>query len=123
MRRAVRCVARRAAFAHPRVGTFFGSERVISFAHEVRAATATAGVNVKTASLNALDARLALVFQALIGCVRRFGAAHVLIDDEIDKVVAPPPRVHVDPAGRRFVFDANTGCVCVCVCLFSAPPT
>jgi hypothetical protein len=32
-----------------------------------------------------------------------------MIAEEIDAIVAPPPRVHVDPHGRQFRFDDVAG--------------
>jgi hypothetical protein len=94
----------------------FGSldpKTVVSLTHEVhRAVRDELGDRFGTTvlpSMKALDARLRRVFNTLVSCVKRFGATDVLVPEAIDDVVTKTPRMHVDPAGRRFQYNEKTG--------------
>jgi hypothetical protein len=90
------------------------SSAVISLTREVRKSLteeleASSTDDYTLPSMHSLDARLRHVFQTLVQCVKVFGAANVILSEEIDSVVDQPPRVHVDPTGHRFVYNEQSG--------------
>jgi hypothetical protein len=86
---------------------------VVSLTHEVhRAMRDELGDRFATTvlpSMKALDGRLRRVFNTLVSCAKRFDIGTVLVPEAIDSIVPKTPRVHIDPIGRRFVYNDKTG--------------